>query len=55
MGNRRVTTLNLEVVKVDLDQNLIALRGTVPGWRKGLVFIRDAVKAEPVRGEKVVS
>jgi large subunit ribosomal protein L3 len=49
MGHRRVTTMNLEVVKVDVARNLIAVRGAVPGWRTGLVLIRDAVKAGPIR------
>ena len=49
MGNRRVTTMSLEVVKVDAAQNLIALRGAVPGWKSGLLFIRDAVKVGLVR------
>jgi large subunit ribosomal protein L3 len=43
-GNARVTTLNLEVVRVDAEQNLVFLRGAVPGHRKGLVRIRPAIK-----------
>lgn len=44
-GNEQVTILNLEVVKVDADKNLIAVKGAVPGSRGGIVFIRDSVKA----------
>lgn len=44
-GNERVTVLNLEVVKVDAEKNLIAVKGAVPGARGGIVFIRDTVKA----------
>lgn len=44
-GNEQVTILNLEVVKVDSDKNLIAVKGAVPGSRGGIVFIRDSVKA----------
>jgi len=44
MGAERVTVLNLEVVKVDPELNMIAIRGAVPGPRGGLVTIRDAVK-----------
>lgn len=44
MGNRRVTVLNLEVVQVDAERNLLAVKGAVPGARKGLVMIRGAVK-----------
>jgi large subunit ribosomal protein L3 len=39
-GNRRVTVKNLEVVRVDVDKNVIALRGAVPGHMKSYVIIR---------------
>jgi large subunit ribosomal protein L3 len=45
MGNERVTVLNLEIVKVDPERNLIAIRGAVPGPEGGLVLVRNAVKA----------
>ncbi|MEN6478865.1 MAG: 50S ribosomal protein L3 [Anaerolineales bacterium] len=45
MGNRQVTTLNLEVVKVDAERHLIAVKGAVPGPDGGLVVIRNAVKS----------
>ena len=44
-GNEQVTVLNLEVVKVDTEKNLIAVKGAVPGARGSIVFIRDSVKA----------
>lgn len=44
-GATRVTVQNLEVVKVDADRNLLALKGAVPGPRGGLVIIKDSVKA----------
>ncbi len=44
MGNRRVTVQNLEVVRVDPENNLILVKGAVPGHKKGLVIIRDAVR-----------
>ena len=44
-GHEQVTVLNLEVVKVDAEKNLIAVKGAVPGARGGIVFIRDSVKA----------
>ena len=44
-GNEQVTVLNLEVVKVDTEKNLIAVKGAVPGSKGGIVFIRDSVKA----------
>jgi len=44
MGAERVTTLNLDVVKVDTEHHVIAVRGAVPGARGGLVYIRNSVK-----------
>jgi large subunit ribosomal protein L3 len=44
-GNEQVTVLNLNVVKIDAEKNLIAIKGAVPGARGGIVFIRNAVKA----------
>ncbi|MBO5109625.1 MAG: 50S ribosomal protein L3 [Clostridia bacterium] len=44
-GNDKLTVLNLEVVKVDAEKNLIAVKGAVPGARNGIVFIRDSIKA----------
>ena len=44
MGNARVTAQNLEVVRVDPDNNLVFVRGAVPGHVKGLVKLRAAIK-----------
>jgi large subunit ribosomal protein L3 len=44
MGNVRVTTQNLEVVRVDVDRNLLLIKGAVPGPAGGDVYIRPAVK-----------
>lgn len=44
MGGRRVTIQNLEVVKVDVDKNVILVKGSVPGPKKSLVIVRSAVK-----------
>jgi large subunit ribosomal protein L3 len=44
-GNEQVTVLNLNIVKIDAENNLIAIRGAVPGAKGGIVFIRDSVKA----------
>ena len=43
-GNERVTVQNLDVVKVDVENNLIAVRGAVPGPRGGIVVLSDSVK-----------
>ena len=45
LGNVRVTTQNLEVVRVDADRNLLLVKGAVPGPAGGDVYIRPAVKA----------
>ena len=45
MGVEKVTIQNLEVVKVDAEQNLILVKGAVPGSKGGLVTVRNAVKA----------
>ena len=44
-GNEQVTVLNLEIVKIDAEKGLIAVKGAVPGSKGGIVFIRDSVKA----------
>ena len=44
-GVDKVTIQNLEIVKVDADENLILVKGAVPGVKGGLITIRDAVKA----------
>ncbi len=44
-GNEQVTVQNLTVAKIDAEQNLIAIKGAVPGAKGGIVFIRDTVKA----------
>jgi large subunit ribosomal protein L3 len=44
MGDVRVTTQNLKIVKTDADRGLIMVRGSVPGAKGGWVMLRDAVK-----------
>ncbi len=44
MGNERFTAQNLEIMRVDNERNLIAVKGSVPGSKGGLVVIRDAAK-----------
>ncbi|MDD6380239.1 MAG: 50S ribosomal protein L3 [Lachnospiraceae bacterium] len=45
MGSVKITTQNLEVVRVDADQNLILVKGSVPGPKQSLVTIKESVKA----------
>ena len=48
MGNETVTIQNLEIVSVDLENNVILVKGNVPGPKKSLVLIKTSVK----KGEK---
>ncbi|MBR5562311.1 MAG: 50S ribosomal protein L3 [Clostridia bacterium] len=45
LGNEKVTIQNLDVVKVDAENNLIAIKGAIPGPKGGIVVIRNSVKA----------
>ena len=44
MGNEKLTIQNLEIVRIDAERNLIAVKGAVPGTKGGLVIIRSAIK-----------
>lgn len=44
-GNEQVTVLNLKVVRIDAENNIIAVKGAIPGAKNGVVFLRDSVKA----------
>jgi large subunit ribosomal protein L3 len=50
-GNKRVTALNVEILQVRPDDNLLLLKGSVPGPPKGVVFVRRSVKKK-VKKEK---
>ena len=45
MGHVKVTVQNLEVVKVDAENNLLLVKGAVPGPKKSLVTIKETAKA----------
>ena len=45
LGCERVTIQNLDVAKIDADNNLIAIKGAIPGPKGGIVVIRNAKKA----------
>ena len=49
MGVEQVTVQNLDVVKVDAELNLIAIRGAVPGPKGSIVYLKDTVKVQPVK------
>ena len=46
MGNKRITVKGLEVVRVDVERNLLLVKGAVPGSAGGDVFVRFAVRAK---------
>jgi large subunit ribosomal protein L3 len=52
MGNQQVCVQNLEVVLVDPQRNLLAVKGSVPGARNGLLLIREARKTTISRKKK---
>ena len=50
MGGTKVTTQNLEVMRADVEQGVLLVKGSVPGPRGGTVVVRNAVKKKPVGG-----
>ncbi len=46
MGSEQVTIQNLDIVKVDVENNLIAIKGAIPGPNGGLIVVRTAVKSK---------
>ena len=44
MGDKLRTMLNLEIVKSDVENNLIYLKGSIPGSKNSTVFLRESVK-----------
>ena len=50
LGNIKVTTQNLEVVRVDAERNLLLIKGAIPGAKGGDVVVRPAVKASAKAG-----
>src|SRR6266545_5648642 len=53
MGNKQITTRNLKVIRVDADNNLLLLEGSVPGGPNAVVVIRKAIAAKPIRVAQV--
>ena len=44
MGSKKVTKQNLKIVEIDETNNLIILKGSIPGKKKSIVFLKDSVK-----------
>ncbi|MDA1183562.1 MAG: 50S ribosomal protein L3 [Acidobacteria bacterium] len=49
MGDARVTVRNLKVIRVDAENNLLLVEGAVPGGPNGVLMIRKAIAAKPIR------
>ena len=45
MGSKKTTVQNLEIVKVDVENNLLLVKGAVPGPKKAMVTIKETVKS----------
>ena len=44
MGNKKVTTQNLKIIDIDNDNNLLIVKGSVPGKKNSIIYIKDSVK-----------
>ena len=53
MGHERVTIQNLEVIKVDLENNVILIKGSVPGPKNSLVLVKTSVKTGDKKNDPV--
>jgi large subunit ribosomal protein L3 len=53
MGSEQVTVQNLEIIQIDLENNIILIKGNVPGPKKSLVLVKTAVKNNNVINEKI--
>jgi large subunit ribosomal protein L3 len=53
MGNKQITTRNLKIVRVDAENNLLLIEGSVPGGPNAIVVIRKAIAAKPIRVAQV--
>ena len=45
MGHKQITVQNLEIVKIDVENNLLLVKGAVPGPKKALVTVKETVKS----------
>ncbi len=44
MGNKKVTKQNLKIIDIDKDNNLLIIKGSVPGKKNSVIYLKDAVK-----------
>merc|ERR1711998_282489 len=46
LGNKKITTQNLSIALIDDQEGLILVKGSIPGSKGGLVYIKDSIKAK---------
>tara|TARA_B100000575_G_C23056602_1_gene608278 strand:+ start:601 stop:1278 length:678 start_codon:yes stop_codon:yes gene_type:complete len=46
MGNKKVTKQNLKIIEIDIDNNLLVVKGSVPGKRNSIIYLKDSVKKD---------
>ena len=44
MGNTKVTKQNLKIIEIDIDNQLLIIKGSIPGKKNSIIFLKDAVK-----------
>ena len=44
MGNRKVTKQNLKIIDIDSENNLLIIKGSVPGKKNSVIYLKDSVK-----------
>ena len=44
MGNKKVTKQNLKIIDLDSDKNLLMVKGSIPGKKNSIVYLKDSVK-----------
>ena len=44
MGNKKVTKQNLKVIEIDKTNNVLVIKGSIPGKKNSIVFLNDSVK-----------
>jgi large subunit ribosomal protein L3 len=52
MGNKRATQKNIDIVKIDAANNLLLVKGAVPGANSGFVYVRTAKSITRMGGKK---
>lgn len=54
LGHERTTVQNLEIIKIDLTNNILVIKGSVPGPKKSFLVIKESVKQAPKKAAEVL-